>query len=138
MSPTRISRVAASLLLSRFLATAKFFASLPRHVYAKGASESAGLASKTSPFLLACSYTYGYKLYPSISYMGITDTHRCRSRQIFGDAKDFCLNFPKLARKVFVQLLRTNFLTQRSRRPIFSMTSKKGLHVFSANFGRHF
>jgi len=28
-----------------------------------------------------------------------SSNHRCRSRQIFGDAKDFCPNFPKLARK---------------------------------------
>ena len=27
--------------------------------------------------------------------------HRCRSRKIFQGAKNFCLNFPKLARKVF-------------------------------------
>jgi len=30
--------------------------------------------------------------------------HRCRSRQILGGAKNFCPNFPKLARKVFVRL----------------------------------
>jgi len=28
--------------------------------------------------------------------------NRCLSRQSFGDAKDFCLNFPKLAQNVFV------------------------------------
>ena len=27
--------------------------------------------------------------------------HKCRSRQIFGSGKDFCPNFPKLARKKF-------------------------------------
>jgi len=35
--------------------------------------------------------------------------HRCRSKQIFGGAKDFCPNFSKLAQKVFVQLLPTVF-----------------------------
>jgi len=29
--------------------------------------------------------------------------HRCRNRQFVGNAKDFCQNFPKFARKVFVQ-----------------------------------
>jgi len=32
-------------------------------------------------------------------YTGALNTHRCRSRQIFGGAKDFFSNFPKLARK---------------------------------------
>jgi len=47
-----------------------------------------------------------------VSSMGTTATlqgtiislcrsHRCRSRQIFVDAKDFCPNFPKLVRKNF-------------------------------------
>jgi len=40
--------------------------------------------------------------------------HGRRSRQILGGAKDFCLNFPNLARQVFVQLFLTNFLPQRS------------------------
>jgi len=43
-----------------------------------------------------------------------TCNHRCRSKQNFGDAKDFCPNFPKLAQKVVVRLLPTNFLPQRS------------------------
>ena len=60
--------------------------------------------------------------------------HRCRSRQIFGAAKDFCPIFPKIARKIFVPLLSTNFLTQRSWRPFYGMTSKKR----SAKVGRHF
>ena len=52
-------------------------------------------------------------------------SHRCRSRQTFGDAKDFCLSFPKLIRKVFVWLtLPKIFLSQRSRRPCFGVTSK--------------
>ena len=56
--------------------------------------------------------------------------HRCRNRQIFWGAKDFCPNLPKLARKVFMWLLPTDFLPQRSWRPCFGVTSKKGLHVF--------
>jgi len=35
--------------------------------------------------------------------------HRCRSERIFGDAKKFCTNFPKLAQKVVVQILPTVF-----------------------------
>ena len=48
--------------------------------------------------MLICQYfcKYGYD-------------HRCRSRQIFRDAKDFCPNFPKLSRKVFVRLSRQIF-----------------------------
>jgi len=52
-----------------------------------------------------------------------------RSKQIFGGAKDFCPNFPKLARKVFVRLLPKSFLPQKSWRPFFDVTSKK--KVFS-------
>jgi len=52
--------------------------------------------------------------------------HRCRSRQIFRGGQDFCPNFPKLARKVFVWPLPTNFLPpQRSWRPFSDVTSKK-------------
>jgi len=58
--------------------------------------------------------------------------------KFFGDAKDFCPNFPKLARKIVLQLLPTNFLPQRSWRPIFGVTSKKMVFIcFCAN-GRHF
>ena len=57
--------------------------------------------------------------------------YRCRSRQTFGVAKNICANFPKHPRK-------TTFRPQRSLRPFYSVTSKKGLHVFSANLGRHF
>jgi len=35
----------------------------------------------------------------AIGYARGGQTHRCRSRQIFRGAKDFCPNFPKLARK---------------------------------------
>ena len=49
--------------------------------------------------------------------------HRCRSRQTFGVAKNICANFPKYPRK-------TTFRPQRSLRPFYSVTSKKGLHVF--------
>jgi len=35
-----------------------------------------------------------------MGYASGGQTHRCRSRQIFGGAKDFCPNFPKLARKI--------------------------------------
>jgi len=40
--------------------------------------------------------------------------HRCSSKQIFGGAKDFCPNFPKLARKVFVRLMPANFIPKIS------------------------
>jgi len=64
--------------------------------------------------------------------------HRCRSKQIFGSAKDFCSNFSKLARKVFVLLFPKHFLPQRLLRPFVVWPPKKGFHLFSANVGRHF
>jgi len=56
--------------------------------------------------------------------------HWCRSRQIFRGAKDFSRISPNLPEKVFVQLLPTNFLQQRSIRSVFGLTSRTGLHVF--------
>jgi len=44
--------------------------------------------------------------------------------------KDFCPHIPKLARKVICAILPAIFLPQRSSRPFFGVTSKKGLHVF--------
>jgi len=41
--------------------------------------------------------------------------HRCRSKQTFGGANDFCPNFPKLARKAVLRLLPTD---ARSWRPV--------------------
>ena len=55
---------------------------------------------------------------------------RCRSREIFGGAKDYCPNFPKLAQKFFVRLLLTNFLPETTSRPVFDVTPKKVLIVF--------
>jgi len=50
---------------------------------------------------------------------------------MFGGAKDFCPNFPKPARKIFVRLLPTNFLPQRSQKNYFDVTSpKKSVRVF--------
>ena len=52
----------------------------------------------------------------------------------FLGCQGFLPNFPKLARKV----LPTDFPPQKSWRPVFDVTSKKGLHLFSANVGRYF
>ena len=69
---------------------------------------------------------------------GAFSSYRCRNRQIFGVRRilpEFPRNFPE---KFFVQLLATSILPQRSRKPpLFGVTSKKGLHVFSANLGCH-
>jgi len=77
-----------------------------------------------------------------------TVQHRFRSKHIFGGAKNFGPNFTKLAQKVVVRLLPTNFLPQKSWRPFFGVTSKKGLPLFfykrwalflkSNNVGRNF
>jgi len=58
--------------------------------------------------------------------------HTCRSKQIFGVAKDFCPNFPKLAQKVVVHLLPTDFLQHRSRRLFIVWLPKK--EVFNLFF----
>jgi len=55
--------------------------------------------------------------------------HRCRSKQIFGSAKNFCPNFPKLARKVLGDIA-CKFFPSKIMKTFFGMTSKKGLHVF--------
>ena len=68
-----------------------------------------------------------------VSYIWTTlliTAHRCRSKQIFGGAKDFCLNFPKLARTVVVRLLPKNFLPQRLLRYFLEWTPKNGLNLF--------
>ena len=46
------------------------------------------------------------------SIMFWTFDQMCKSKQIFGVGKDFCPISPKFARKVFVRLLPTNFLTK--------------------------
>ena len=45
----------------------------------------------------------------SVKLRGLLE-RRCRSWKILVCAKDFCLNFPKLARNVLVRLLPTNFI----------------------------
>jgi len=83
--------------------------------------------------------------HPIILETSSSNAYRCRSKQIFGGAKDFCPNFPKLAQKVAGRLLPTNFLPQRSWRPFLGVTSKKNVFIcFSANVfkshnvGHHF
>ena len=68
--------------------------------------------------------------------------HRIRSRQIFGGAKDFCLNFLKLARKSFGPL----FVRIFPMKTVFGIKKSfhVNLHTLRANFfkpkhvGRHF
>jgi len=75
--------------------------------------------------------------------------HWCRSRQIFGGAKDFFPNFPKLARKDFYATFANKFSPTKVIKIFFGgHTPKKvftcyfanlGLHFLkSINFGRHF
>jgi len=54
---------------------------------------------------------------------------RCRSMHILG-IRFFAHMSPNLPEKLFVQLLPAIFLPERSSRPFFCVTSKKGLHVF--------
>jgi len=50
----------------------------------------------------------------------------CRSKQIFGGAKDFFPNFSELAQNVFVQLLPTNIRTPtKIMKTFLGVTSKK-------------
>ena len=50
--------------------------------------------------------------------------HRCRSRQIFGGAKDFCPTFSRFQRKIFVWLMPTIILPKNQERSscVFSQT----------------
>ena len=65
--------------------------------------------------------------------------HRCGRKQIFGGAKDFWPNVPKLAQKVVLQLLPTKFLPQISWRCFFGVTSKQiSLLVFLQTSGAIF
>ena len=68
----------------------------------------------------------------------IYQKHRCRSRQNFWGAKDFCPNFPKLAWKVFLGLLPIHFVPQRTRRLFLLLPPKKVFMCFSENVRRHF
>jgi len=54
----------------------------------------------TYPTLYSCGMKKVYFWTKNVSNPCAT-WHRCRSRQISRGAKDFCANFPKLARKVF-------------------------------------
>jgi len=55
--------------------------------------------------------------------------HRFKSREIFGVAKDFCPNFPKLSRKVFCATITYKFSPTKIMKILFGVTSKKGLRV---------
>jgi len=64
--------------------------------------------------------------------------HRCKSNCKFLECEGFCTKYPKLARKVFVQLLPANFLPQRSSRPFLVWPPEKAFMCFYANLGRYF
>jgi len=51
-------------------------------------------------------------------------------RQIFGVAKGFCPNFPKLPRNDFYAIFDYTFSPTKIMTTVFGVTSKKGLHVF--------
>jgi len=63
--------------------------------------------------------------------------HRCISSEIFGVAKDFCQNFPKLSRKVFCATFTYKFFPTKIMRTFFGATYKKVM-LFSGNLGHHF
>jgi len=51
--------------------------------------------------------------------------HRCRSRQMFGSAKDFCPNLPKLARKGFWAIFAHKFSPTKIMKTFFDVICKK-------------
>jgi len=57
--------------------------------------------------------------------------HRCRSKQIFGGAKDFCRNFPKDAQKDFCDICLQIFSHEDHKDLHWCDLQKKTLHVFS-------
>jgi len=84
--------------------------------------------SQVSDSVLTCWITKDWRKTILVKFSA-SPVHRCRSRQIFGGAKDFCQNLPKLARKVFVRLLPTNFLPQGLRRTFVAWRPKNGFVV---------
>jgi len=64
--------------------------------------------------------------------------HRFRSRHIFGVAKDFCPNFPKLPQKVFCATFSYKFSPQRSLRPFLVWPPKRSSCVFLQTLGAVF
>jgi len=56
--------------------------------------------------------------------------HRCISSEIFGVAKDFCQNFPKLSRKVFCATFTYKFFPTKIMRTFFGATYKKSHVIF--------
>ena len=69
------------------------------------------------------------------NYFWPTLGHKCRSRQIFGRAKDFCLKSPKLAKKVLCDFCQQIF---SHKQQFLVWPPKKGFMCFSANVGHHF
>jgi len=63
--------------------------------------------------------------------------HRFRSRQSFGDAKDFCPNFPKFPEK-FCATFAYKFSPTKIIKTFFGVTSKKVFMCFSEKLGRYF
>jgi len=61
--------------------------------------------------------------------------HKFKSREIFGVAKDFCPNIPKLSRNVFCATFTYKFSPTKIMKTFFGVTS---FMRFSANLGRHF
>jgi len=65
------------------------------------------------------------------TFVTLCRSHRCRSSQIFGGAKDFCPNFPKLVPKTFGPLVVQMFSHEDC---CWDDLQKKSL----CNFARHF
>jgi len=74
---------------------------------------------------------FWFHLFAIIQTCAYLHWHKCRSRQFFGVAKDFCPKIPQLARNDFVRLWPTNCLSPtKIMKNFFGVTSKKGLHAF--------
>jgi len=70
---------------------------------------------------------------PSVSSWRDATTHRCRSKQTFGGAKDFCPNSPKLARKKLQKMTSKEKFFMWFWAPFFSHQSILGAtfaHIF--------
>ena len=88
-------------------------------------------------------WRHGEDIYPSVLSKTRQRGRRCLFIISVGAGKilgceGFCPNFPKLPRKVSVQLLPTNILPQRSLTPFLVWLPKKVFMCSSANLGRHF
>jgi len=107
---------------------------LPSENYLSPLVSQAGYGSAGDCCLWRLSVMSLNSVFSQSNFSGLTSNinrrnHRCRSKQVFGGAKHFCPNFPKLAWKAVFHLLWTVFWCD---------LQKMVFTCFPANLGRYF